>query len=727
MDSFSITLVSNNKGFERNELNDFTTLLPQPIRLDCSWKVALSEVHYPKSFFPIDKGGAYILVGTDDYEVRQKFPDVVKELRNKPSSRKRRSTRFTPAPDPEADVEFRKQESEVATLAAVTKDQQIQLLTQQLVEARQKLQTATGRVTLLESHAANVAQEKKDLREQKIAKETEIENLNKLLKEKQDAETSIEERESALRSRIAQYDKAVAEHDTSKTLHESDRQKLVDDLAKLGREKTTLSSNLLKLESDRTTLETARTKLESDLKELLKRQTRADEMLAKARTRERNAAMIESDHRTKLEELEERQRVLNEKEAELNRNRNEIERIRSNLNSNVTSTMTIVENNDLQRRAEELALKETEQLRLKAELDASLLDLTRKQEALVRQEQLLKEQQKLAESQIPADIPNVSEADIEKQHDELLIEVATREMNLFQKQREVKELESQSHNKRITHQKEITLKREELANQENDLKNKELELKELEALLEHMKNEQSEKPEESIPSTVELLEPPLDLEGDDPDLYKYMFVVKVTGEGEKEFEFEGGEFSTVSELAEHLNEFYSNEVNVTKNSPLSFKQVRNNIQIRPRYPFFDSDARMLALPYFSEDLRLSIGMPAYDSIEMLNFYKEWRRGKHSLLTFGPVDLKAGYSNMFIYTDIVRPRIVGDTRANVLRTVGIPKADFGENISVEFKRLDFLDLSLLEFDKIRITFNYDDGRPVPFKFGRTIVQLIFKRE
>ncbi|RWS04209.1 uncharacterized protein B4U79_11400 [Dinothrombium tinctorium] len=43
----------------------------------------------------------------------------------------------------------------------------------------------------------------------------------------------------------------------------------------------------------------------------------------------------------------------------------------------------------------------------------------------------------------------------------------------------------------------------------------------------------------------------------------------------------------------------------------------------------------------------------------------------------PYDLSAGIHSLFVYSDIVEPTFVGDTYAQLLRTVKIPRVDFGE--------------------------------------------------
>lgn len=52
-DSFYITLPSNDMSLPDNTISRYTTFLPQTLRLDGSWEVALTEFMYTKSYFNI--------------------------------------------------------------------------------------------------------------------------------------------------------------------------------------------------------------------------------------------------------------------------------------------------------------------------------------------------------------------------------------------------------------------------------------------------------------------------------------------------------------------------------------------------------------------------------------------------------------------------------------------------------------------------------------------------
>ena len=52
MDSFTIELVSNAPGelFPDNTLSSFTNFLPEQLKLEGQWEVAISEISYPSLY-----------------------------------------------------------------------------------------------------------------------------------------------------------------------------------------------------------------------------------------------------------------------------------------------------------------------------------------------------------------------------------------------------------------------------------------------------------------------------------------------------------------------------------------------------------------------------------------------------------------------------------------------------------------------------------------------------
>jgi hypothetical protein len=92
----------------------------------------------------------------------------------------------------------------------------------------------------------------------------------------------------------------------------------------------------------------------------------------------------------------------------------------------------------------------------------------------------------------------------------------------------------------------------------------------------------------------------------------------------------------------------------------------------------------------------------------------------------PVDLSSRFHALFVYCDLVRPSIVGDTYSKLLKTVEVPyEAKFRSQVVIQFERLDWIPLSKFEFDTIEIDIKDSTDQTVPFTFGPLIVTLKFK--
>ena len=96
----------------------------------------------------------------------------------------------------------------------------------------------------------------------------------------------------------------------------------------------------------------------------------------------------------------------------------------------------------------------------------------------------------------------------------------------------------------------------------------------------------------------------------------------------------------------------------------------------------------------------------------------------------PVRYSAGLERIYVYCDIVNPRIVGNTRAELLTTVPspVPKdGDFGELLTIRFTDIRYLEIGKNFIENIRITLRDDLGREITFLGGKVLVELAFKKQ
>lgn len=95
----------------------------------------------------------------------------------------------------------------------------------------------------------------------------------------------------------------------------------------------------------------------------------------------------------------------------------------------------------------------------------------------------------------------------------------------------------------------------------------------------------------------------------------------------------------------------------------------------------------------------------------------------------PVNLNLGLpSQLFIYSDIIQPQIVGDVMTSLLRVVPLDPVTYtyGAFKMNVFSPAHYLPVMRREFDVIEIDIRTSIGDRVPFQFGTACVKLHFKR-
>jgi len=92
----------------------------------------------------------------------------------------------------------------------------------------------------------------------------------------------------------------------------------------------------------------------------------------------------------------------------------------------------------------------------------------------------------------------------------------------------------------------------------------------------------------------------------------------------------------------------------------------------------------------------------------------------------PIDLTRGVGNLYIYCDIIRQSIVGNTLTKLLKVVQVPNVvKFGDQITITPENPVYIPLEKTDFSSILIDIKDQTGETIPFQFGRTICTLHFK--
>ncbi len=94
-------------------------------------------------------------------------------------------------------------------------------------------------------------------------------------------------------------------------------------------------------------------------------------------------------------------------------------------------------------------------------------------------------------------------------------------------------------------------------------------------------------------------------------------------------------------------------------------------------------------------------------------------------TYSP-DMRGGFDAIYVYCDLVKNQMVGDSLAPLLRVVPVEgKQD--QVVCRTYPNPHYLPLQKTEFDSVEISIKDDQNRPVPFSSGKVVVKLHFKRK
>ena len=139
-----------------------------------------------------------------------------------------------------------------------------------------------------------------------------------------------------------------------------------------------------------------------------------------------------------------------------------------------------------------------------------------------------------------------------------------------------------------------------------------------------------------------------------------------------------------------------------------------------REGFYCSDKHVeVKLPYNGIDVELDWPLAA-----LLGFEERIITGTHRIEADYPFDVKNTLYSLFIYTDIIKPQMVGDTYAKLLQVTPAPQRT-NTIISHTFNPVQYVPLERNSFESIEIAIRNSAGDLVPFTTGLSIVKLHFR--
>ena len=91
-----------------------------------------------------------------------------------------------------------------------------------------------------------------------------------------------------------------------------------------------------------------------------------------------------------------------------------------------------------------------------------------------------------------------------------------------------------------------------------------------------------------------------------------------------------------------------------------------------------------------------------------------------------VDIDQSFCGLFVYCNVVEPRIVGDTTTPLLRIVPVNHDDRGKNVTRAYEKIFYCPVATKNFSSIEILIRDDTGQAVSFEFGKVTVTLHFRK-
>ena len=179
--------------------------------------------------------------------------------------------------------------------------------------------------------------------------------------------------------------------------------------------------------------------------------------------------------------------------------------------------------------------------------------------------------------------------------------------------------------------------------------------------------------------------------------------LRYISENTKNFRIEPG-YYTPSLLKDALNDNF-------------YKELKTDADIRVKY---DNASQLFTIITKRHSVHLTDYLSRLMGYEGGEFYLG--EGIHP---GGYVDMEPIHS-LYVYCDLIEPRVVGDVFAPLLRLVPV-SGKHGDTITVRYENVHYLPLQRKQFSTIEIDIKDHTGKNIPFERGTLNVTLHFKRK
>lgn len=131
------------------------------------------------------------------------------------------------------------------------------------------------------------------------------------------------------------------------------------------------------------------------------------------------------------------------------------------------------------------------------------------------------------------------------------------------------------------------------------------------------------------------------------------------------------------------------------------------------------ETKRLVNVIFSPKLTYIMGFTASEGVMVT-------RGDNMIVARFPPDISGGFNTIYIYCNIVKPQIVGNTCVPLLRTVtvDVSNLNYGQPFTQIFHNPHYVGLSRGQIESMEIKLMSDQDKLIDFSFGSSILKLHF---
>lgn len=91
------------------------------------------------------------------------------------------------------------------------------------------------------------------------------------------------------------------------------------------------------------------------------------------------------------------------------------------------------------------------------------------------------------------------------------------------------------------------------------------------------------------------------------------------------------------------------------------------------------------------------------------------------------DISCGFHTIFVYCDIIKANLVGDSQTQLLRYIEIPNdVQYGQQVHLIYENIQYFPLVTNEFESIEIDIKDDTGQLIPFTYAKNVLVLHFRK-